>query len=193
MRISKFLFIIMLQLSLVAMLACSKNGTDAGNGDGDGDGDPNSGNPGTVSMKIDGVDWTPAAVTGTIYIPNNAVGIVGSLGNLFSAFVIVISDVNGLNPGSYPLAANDTNPLGRYFTGGYSQAVGTDSTFTAEPNENNPQGTLVITEVNFTDQFISGTFSMDLISDEGTPRVIRITEGKFYRIPLTAGNAAGEN
>ena len=138
--------------------------------------------PGAMKMKVNGSDWIPGQVEGAVLVPNTVVSMTASIGNLASGLLLVITDVEGVAVRSYPLAAESGSGLARFFVGGYSQAVSSDSLFVAEPDSANPQGTLTVSEIDFDQKFISGSFSLDMVIDDGSGRLVRITEGLFNRI-----------
>lgn len=173
-------------LGAAFLLACSSSSTDPGEGDGaNGNGDIDV-SPGMMSLKINGTEWTPEAASASQFVPNNVVWLFGASTTLLHSITIVINDVNGISAKGYPLRHENQNDLNSYFIAGYGQVVSLDSTRAAEPNPTNPQGTLNITEVSFTDNYISGTFAMDLFTNNGTGDLISITEGQFNRVPITS-------
>jgi hypothetical protein len=173
---------ISLLITLILLAACGADSVGPGGDDDDNNMNGTTVDPGVMTMKVNDIQWTPAQVEGAVLIPNTVLSLTASVGNLASALLLVVSDVNGVGVRSYPLATDVSSGLDRSFSGGYSQAVTTDSIFVAEPDSANPQGTLTITEVDFQQQFISGTFSLQMVIDDGSGRVIRITEGQFNRI-----------
>ncbi len=182
MKMSISLKLVFTLITLLLLTTCGTDGVGPDSDDIDDNMNGTTVDPGVMTMKVNGSQWTPASVEGAVLIPNTVVSLTASIGNMASAILFVITDVNAVGVRSYPLVKDADSGLDRFFSSGYSQAVTTDSIFVAEPDSANPQGTLTITEINFEEQFISGTFSLDLIIDDGSGRVVRITEGQFNRI-----------
>ena len=188
----RLLTILFVCLSLALMLSCSSNSTDPG-GDGNGNGDNDiTVDPSMMTMKINGNNWSSQFTTGSVFIANNVLLLVASSGVATNAVSLTINDASGITAKSYPMVSDANSGLSSYFVGVYAQAVSLDSTLQADPNENNPQGTLNITEIDFTEGYISGTFSMDLFGDDPNNTLIRMTEGQFNRISLSSGGGLPE-
>lgn len=119
----------------------------------------------SLSLKYDGITWTPVQVT-AMYASNMGVTqIVGAGTTLAEQLQLV---VNGYHAGTYSLDTEDNN-ICRF--GDYTSMF-----------DDSPQGEIVITAYDSIKMTISGTFYFRGVTYEGLQK--EFTEGKFDNVPL---------
>lgn len=129
-----------------------------------------------MTAKIDGTNWSADIYGGTIY--NGYTNISGRT-NAGETITITLS---GDDVGTYTLSQNSLH------AGAYTEAVGTN----ALTSNGSPMGggTVIISEINTTEKWISGTFDFDVI--RATDNETRaITDGKFTKVPYTTDPPSG--
>ncbi|MFK5854479.1 MAG: DUF6252 family protein [Bacteroidota bacterium] len=123
-----------------------------------------------VTASIDGVEWNGI----TTQASNSTMNVLNISGVSESGAAISITIVNGLEEGTYIL--NKTSfSVGTYTEGseGYTTNGSSDV-----------GGEVIITEVNYTDKTISGTFSFDVYG-LSTHNIKSITNGVINKVTFT--------
>lgn len=158
-----------LVLVSVSQTSCSSDGSTSPDGDGNGNGDGSN----TISMTMDGANWSNATAGGATYTDSSGfygLGINGTNGN--QTVTLSIIAFAPVTTGSY------TNSTG--FIGGFIDT--SPSTF-ALTDPDVGVSNLQLSKFDLTNKRVSGTFDM-VLQDALNNRMITITNGKFTDVPL---------
>ncbi|HBS86930.1 MAG: hypothetical protein A2W91_12940 [Bacteroidetes bacterium GWF2_38_335] len=169
----KILFISILTLVAMSLFTSCKKEEDE-------DKDDDTLEPGTMVAKVNGADWT--AVTPSAMLRNGKISIYG-IASDNTGIGFTVSDTV---PGTYNVATNSADHVGIFNPDQTGTTVLYTVTVGSEVN-----GSIVITEVNTTEKWISGTFHFKLYrTTDETYKTI--TEGEFFKVPYTDEVLEGE-
>lgn len=119
----------------------------------------------SLSLKYDGITWSPLQVNAMYTSQMGVMQIVGAGATLDEQLQLVVA---GYHQGTYSLDVENSN-ICRF--GDYTSMF-----------DDNPQGEIVITKYDSTKMIVSGTFHFRGVTYEGLQK--DFTEGKFDNIPL---------
>ncbi|MFN3638190.1 MAG: hypothetical protein ACK4XY_06970 [Chloroherpetonaceae bacterium] len=165
------LFGLLLLASSLIVTGCKKDENPA---DGGGGGNTSSG-AGTMSAKIDGQNWSAAALAPTLpaaqaFYSNNTLTVTGSRIESGRTSTMTFSITNVTGTGTFQI---------RTTTGSASYADGPTGSPQAWITLGDNAGTVEITTFNTGSKIASGTFRFTLQNPTANPTTREVTEGRF--------------
>ncbi len=166
------IFSLLLLASSLVVTGCKEDENPANGGSGGGN---TSSGAGTLSAKIDGQNWSAAALAPTLpaaqaFYSNNTLTVIGSRMESGRTSTLTFSITGVTGTGTFQI---------RTATGSASYADGPTGSPQAWITLGDNAGTIEITTFNTSSKIASGTFSFTLQNSTANPTTRQVTEGRF--------------